>query len=83
MLWTAVPKSGVHATLAGVIVGFFIPLKENTVARRPLPGACPAPVGRVPDPLPLFSLLRMPVFLQGVTIDGLTYAAVGKLLPVC
>lgn len=35
VLWTAVLKSGVHATLAGVIVGFFIPLKENTVARRP------------------------------------------------
>ncbi|EHC70854.1 Na+/H+ antiporter NhaA type, partial [Salmonella enterica subsp. enterica serovar Johannesburg str. S5-703] len=29
VLWTAVLKSGVHATLAGVIVGFFIPLKEK------------------------------------------------------
>ena len=29
VLWTAVLKSGVHATLAGVIVGFFIPLKEQ------------------------------------------------------
>ena len=28
VLWTAVLKSGVHATLAGVIVGFMIPLKE-------------------------------------------------------
>ncbi|MWL73679.1 Na+/H+ antiporter NhaA, partial [Escherichia coli] len=27
VLWTAVLKSGVHATLAGVIVGFFVPLK--------------------------------------------------------
>ncbi len=29
VLWTAVLKSGVHATLAGVIVGFFIPLKRS------------------------------------------------------
>src|SRR5699024_2560923 len=29
ILWTAVLKSGVHATLAGVIIGFFIPLKEQ------------------------------------------------------
>jgi len=29
VLWTAVLKSGVHATLAGVIVGFMIPLKEQ------------------------------------------------------
>ena len=29
VLWTAVLKSGVHATLAGVIVGFFVPLKPQ------------------------------------------------------
>ncbi len=29
VLWTAVLKSGVHATLAGVIVGFMIPLEEK------------------------------------------------------
>lgn len=29
ILWTAVLKSGVHATLAGVIIGFFIPLKSQ------------------------------------------------------
>jgi glutathione transport system permease protein len=35
ILWTAVLKSGVHATLAGVIVGFFVPL-------RPQDGKSPA-----------------------------------------
>ncbi|AXF77296.1 Na+/H+ antiporter NhaA [Erwinia tracheiphila] len=29
VLWIAILKSGVHATLAGVIVGFFIPLTEQ------------------------------------------------------
>lgn len=29
VLWTAVLKSGIHATLAGVVLGFFIPLKEE------------------------------------------------------
>uniref|UniRef100_UPI00398C8034 Na+/H+ antiporter NhaA n=1 Tax=Salmonella enterica TaxID=28901 RepID=UPI00398C8034 len=37
VLWKAVLKSGVHATLGGVIVGFVIPLKEKhgrTPAKR-------------------------------------------------
>lgn len=32
VLWTAVLKSGVHATLAGVILGFSIPLKDKNGA---------------------------------------------------
>lgn len=34
VLWTAVLKSGVHATLAGVIVGFMIPLGRSRVSHR-------------------------------------------------
>ena len=37
ILWASVLKSGVHATLAGVIIGFCIPLKgkkwRNTITR--------------------------------------------------
>ncbi|MFV2247039.1 Na+/H+ antiporter NhaA, partial [Escherichia coli] len=72
VLWTAVVKSWVHATLAGVIVRFFIPLKENH-------GRSPAPrLEHVLHPLvaylilPLFVFANAVVSLQGVSMDGLT-----------
>ncbi|MGU3524380.1 Na+/H+ antiporter NhaA [Enterobacteriaceae bacterium C23F] len=72
ILWTAVLKSGVHATLAGVIVGFFIPLKEQN-------GKSPAAqLEHVLHPwvafliLPLFAFANAGVSLQGVTLDGLS-----------
>ena len=36
VMWTAVLKSGVHATLAGVLLALFIPLK----LRNELPNGC-------------------------------------------
>lgn len=63
---------GVHATPAGVIVGFFIPLKEKH-------GRSPAKrLEHVLHPwvayliLPLFAFANAGVSLQGVTLDGLT-----------
>ena len=77
VLWTAVLKSGVHATLAGVIVGFFIPLREQG-------GKSPAKqLEHVLHPwvafmiLPLFAFANAGVSLQGVTLEGLT-----SLLPL-
>lgn len=77
ILWTAVLKSGVHATLAGVIVGFFIPLKTQK-------GKSPAKqLEHVLHPwvafmiLPLFAFANAGVSLQGVTLEGLT-----SLLPL-
>lgn len=77
ILWTAVLKSGVHATLAGVIVGFFIPLKEKE-------GHSPAgELEHVLHPwvafliLPLFAFANAGVSLQGVTLESLT-----SLLPL-
>ncbi|MBV8043804.1 Na+/H+ antiporter NhaA [Pluralibacter sp.] len=77
ILWTAVLKSGVHATLAGVIVGFFIPLKEKE-------GHSPAgELEHVLHPwvafliLPLFAFANAGVSLAGVTLESLT-----SLLPL-
>lgn len=71
ILWAAVLKSGVHATLAGVIVGFFIPLREKA-------GKSPArQLEHVLHPwvtyliLPLFAFVNAGVSLQGVTFGGL------------
>lgn len=77
ILWTAVLKSGVHATLAGVIVGFFIPLKTEK-SKSPA-----KQLEHVLHPwvafmiLPLFAFANAGVSLQGVTLEGLT-----SLLPL-
>lgn len=77
VLWTAVLKSGVHATLAGVIIGFLIPLKEKE-------GHSPArELEHILHPwvafliLPLFAFANAGVSLTGVTLEGLT-----SLLPM-
>ncbi|MTD41081.1 Na+/H+ antiporter NhaA [Erwinia sp. CPCC 100877] len=77
VLWTAVLKSGVHATLAGVIIGFLIPLK-------PEKGHSPArELEHILHPwvsfliLPLFAFANAGVSLQGVTPGGLA-----SLLPL-
>ncbi len=72
ILWTAVLKSGVHATLAGVILGFFIPLKEHN-------GRSPSQeLEHVLHPwvafliLPLFAFANAGVVLSGITLESLT-----------
>lgn len=77
VLWTAVLKSGVHATLAGVILGFFIPLEEKA-------GYSPSrSLEHVLHPwvafaiLPLFAFANAGIVLSGVTFQGLT-----SLLPL-
>ncbi|PTA92359.1 Na+/H+ antiporter NhaA [Kluyvera sp. Nf5] len=77
VLWTAVLKSGIHATLAGVVLGFFIPLKEEngvSSARQVIDAIHPW-VGWLI--LPLFAFANAGVSLEGVTFAGLT-----SLLPM-
>lgn len=77
VLWVAILKSGVHATLAGVIVGFMIPLH---VKRGPSPsgalehGLHPWVAFLI---LPLFAFANAGVSLQGVSLSGLA-----SLLPM-
>ncbi|ABK44778.1 sodium/proton antiporter, NhaA family [Magnetococcus marinus MC-1] len=69
VLWIAVLKSGVHATLAGVVLGFVIPLKGEE------PGEL-SPLHQLEDDLhhvvglgilPLFAFANAGVSLQGLT----------------
>ena len=78
VLWVAVLKSGVHATLAGVILAFFIPLKaiskEDDVVRSPL-----KQLEKDLDRsvtfliLPLFAFTNASVVLSNVTLDSLLH----------
>ncbi|MGY3569949.1 Na+/H+ antiporter NhaA [Vibrio paucivorans] len=73
LLWFAVLKSGVHATLAGVVIGFAIPLKGKGGEHSPLKH-----LEHTLHPyvsfgvLPLFALANAGLSLQNVSIAGLT-----------
>ena len=79
VLWTAVLKSGVHATLAGVILGLIIPATgrdqhgRNTLER--LEHDLKAPVGFVI--LPLFAFAN-----TGLSLAGLTFASLLQPVPL-
>ncbi len=72
VMWVAVLKSGVHATLAGVLLAFFIPLRaapneSHTVAERiehDLHGSVSFVI------LPLFAFMNTGVSLAGVSLDS-------------
>jgi len=71
VLWVAVLKSGVHATLAGVIVGFFVPLEKqngHSPAIHLAHGLAPWVSWLI---LPLFAFANAGVSLSGVSLDGL------------
>ena len=77
VLWTAVLKSGVHATLAGVVVGFLIPLKKQE-------GHSPAiHLEHALHPgvrwliLPLFAFAN-----AGVSLEGIHAGDIFSLLPL-
>lgn len=77
VLWVAVLKSGVHATLAGVIVGFFIPLAEKegvSPARALEHGLHPWVTWLI---LPLFAFAN-----AGVALDGVSAGDLFSLLPL-
>lgn len=76
ILWVAVLKSGVHATLAGVVLGFFIPLKATDED-----GQQHSPIDRLIHELhpavafvilPMFAFVNAGVNLSGMGLDALT-----------
>lgn len=77
ILWAFVIKSGVHATLAGVVVGLLIPMSEKPDAKHGLdePPAMRLEHGLYPWVyflvLPLFAFANAGVSLQGMSLEML------------
>jgi len=72
VLWAAVLKSGVHATLAGVLIAFFIPFKSE-------PGESQTQLEKLEHDLhptvaygilPLFAFANAGISFDGITIDS-------------
>ncbi|OYX45306.1 MAG: Na+/H+ antiporter NhaA [Rhodobacterales bacterium 32-67-9] len=77
ILWVLVLKSGVHATLAGVVTAFFVPLKDRYGK---------SPLHALEDGLsPYVLFLIVPIFAfanAGVVLTGLTFADLFAPLPL-
>ncbi|MCD5995855.1 Na+/H+ antiporter NhaA [Pseudomonas sp. CDFA 602] len=75
VLWVCVLKSGIHATLAGVILAFCIPLRTLNTKGSPL-----LTLEHALHPwvaygiLPLFAFANAGVSLAGVTLDSFTHS---------
>ncbi len=70
VLWTAVLKSGVHATLAGVILGLMIPIKDNQKSFYQLEHSLHAPVNFFI--LPLFAFANAGIGFSTVSAKDFT-----------
>ena len=74
LLWVCVLKSGVHATLAGVVLAFCIPLRTKNAESSPL-----LTLEHALHPwvafgiLPLFAFANAGVPLTGVTLESFTH----------
>ncbi|MGL5948646.1 MAG: Na+/H+ antiporter NhaA [Aeromonas sp.] len=83
VLWVAVLKSGVHATLAGVLVGFAIPLRAPGSASQP---ATASPLKQLEHALhPWCAYFILPLFAfanAGVPLHGLGFAALSGAVPL-
>ncbi|MDX2505813.1 MAG: Na+/H+ antiporter NhaA [Gammaproteobacteria bacterium] len=79
VLWTAVLKSGVHATLAGVLLAFFIPLKTGSRNERSLAKNLEQDLhGTV-------SYVIIPVFAfanAGIPLEGLSFNSLLEPIPL-
>ena len=70
IMWAAVLKSGVHATIAGVVLGLLIPLRGNAESFHALVNSLVAPVNYII--LPLFAFVNTGIGFGNVTVKDLT-----------
>jgi NhaA family Na+:H+ antiporter len=72
VLWIAVLKSGVHATLAGVLIAFCVPMRDEHGGSplRELEHDLHAPVAFVI--LPMFAFANAGLSLQGLSLSDIT-----------
>lgn len=79
IMWVAMLKSGVHATLAGVILAMFIPIKSNTPSE-------PSPLKTLEHDLHgLVAFLILPIFAfanAGISFEGMTLEQVFHPVPI-
>ncbi len=77
ILWVSVLKSGVHATLAGVIIGLFIPLRASNNRE---------PSNKLEHGLhPWVAYLILPLFAfanAGISLDGVSVEKMTSMLPL-
>ena len=73
VLWVAVLKSGVHATLAGVLIAFCVPMRdeEGHCPLRELEHNLHGPVAFVI--LPVFAFVNAGLSLAGISLDALAH----------
>lgn len=79
ILWTSVLKSGVHATIAGVLLGFFIPLgNENSEDGSPLQNLL-----HDLHPWVAFAILPLFAFVNaGVSLEGMSPGSLLQPVPL-
>jgi len=70
LLWLALLKSGVHATLGGVIIGLAIPIQNNEQSFNELQSSLHAPVNFII--LPLFAFVNSGIIFETLNISDLT-----------
>ncbi len=79
VLWVAVLKSGVHATLAGIILAFFIPLRGTKDQDR-------SPLMRLEHNLhPTVAFVILPIFAfanAGISLEGLSPYSLLEPIPL-
>lgn len=84
ILWFAVLKSGVHATLAGVVIGFAIPLRGDDGAKGD--DEDHSPLKHLEHALhPYVAFLILPIFAfanAGISLEGVSLSGLTSMLPL-